>query len=101
VLRAVAERITACLRRSDTVARLGGDEFVILLHDGTESDDGAAVLTRIATAIALPLDVGAQHVAVTCSMGCSSFPEDGATPEALLRAADTAMYQTRTERRQR
>ena len=95
VLRVVGGRISACLRRSDTVARTDGDEFVILLQDSMESDDGAALMARIEAAIASPIDVGSERVLVECSMGCSSFPKDGATPQALLSAADAAMQGAR------
>ena len=88
----VADRILACLRESDTVARLGGDEFVLLLPDATDAVDATTVARRVAASIAQPIRLGEHSVSVTCSVGCSHFPEDGSSADGLLKFADAAMY---------
>lgn len=87
----VASRLRGGLRDSDTAARLGGDEFVLLLQCASMLQ-AVPVLQRIVDTIALPMQIGQHEVAVTCSLGCSAFPDDGDTPDALLRYADGAMY---------
>jgi len=98
LLRAVAARITNCLRASDTVARLGGDEFILLLQDFTGADDTKAVTQRVMAGIAEPIALGSHSVTVSCSIGCSRFPDDGGSADELLRAADAAMYRAKSAR---
>lgn len=93
VLQAVAARLHAGLRASDTVARLGGDEFVVLLSPTQGRTEADAVLGRLLEALTRPiaLSSGAQ-VAVGSSLGVAHYPVDGRTPDALMRHADEAMY---------
>lgn len=92
VLIEVAHRLTRVVRAQDTVARLGGDEFVVLLDDYQSLDDVAHVASRILETIAEPIGLdGLQHE-VGISIGISRYPEDGEDAEALLEAADRAMY---------
>jgi diguanylate cyclase (GGDEF)-like protein/PAS domain S-box-containing protein len=91
LLNNVATRLRDCLRESDTAARLGGDEFVLLLQ-GASMLQATPVLQRVVDTISLPMQIGQHEVTVTCSLGCSAFPSDGDTPDALLRYADAAMY---------
>jgi diguanylate cyclase (GGDEF)-like protein len=93
LLKCVAERMVACVRTSDTVVRLGGDEFVILLLDQTEKPEASIkILQKIRDAVAMPMQIGAHQLRVTCSIGLASYPRDGADVGALLRNADAAMY---------
>ena len=93
LLKTVAERMVQCVRSIDTVARLGGDEFVIVLFDAPDNMDGIAhTLQRIQHVIAQPLQIGAQKLQVTCSMGVSTYPENGTDIDTLLMNADAAMY---------
>jgi len=91
LLNNVAARLRDCLRESDTAARLGGDEFVLLLQDAPMLQ-AMPVLQRVVDSISVPMQIGQHEVSVTCSLGCSAFPDDGDTPDALLRYADAAMY---------
>ena len=90
-LRAVAERLTACLRSGDTVARLGGDEFVVLLEDVTDPTSVEEIADRILAAVAQPLALGGAETRLTASLGIAVSRPD-VSPEALLREADSAMY---------
>lgn len=91
LLKTVAKRLSGCLRETDTAARLGGDEFV-LLPGISLRDQARPVLDRVVAAISQPAMLNGHEVAVTCSLGCSSYPEDGHSADELLRYADAAMY---------
>lgn len=96
LLRTMSKRISDSLRKSDTVARIGGDEFVVLLHDSRSMEDAVRVLNRIVALVSQPLVSDDGHdIAISCSAGCSTYPEDGQVAEELLRAADAAMYQAK------
>ncbi len=92
LLQAVAERLGACVRTTDTVARQGGDEFVILLSEIEQRDDAARIADKLLKACAHPVRVGSHELHVTLSIGISIYPDDGATADAVLQNADTAMY---------
>jgi len=92
LLRQVADRLSAAVRRSDTMARLGGDEFVLVV-DGPAGRDAAAMIARhIIDCFAQPFEVADQSLHVRLSIGIALYPSDGATPELLLKNADLAMY---------
>ncbi|CAA7626774.1 putative Diguanylate cyclase [Candidatus Terasakiella magnetica] len=95
LLRAVAGRISDCVRKSDTVARLGGDEFVVVLSDPSGTDEVAHTAERIITALAIPLLLAGRELQVTSSIGIAMFPQDGREANALMKNADTAMYQAK------
>jgi diguanylate cyclase (GGDEF)-like protein/PAS domain S-box-containing protein len=99
LLKMIAERIWTCVRRSDVLARLGGDEFVVLLGDGINEDALAKLVERILSAVCRPLTLKDQEISVTCSIGCSTYPDDGTDAITLLKHADTAMYRAKAEGR--
>ncbi|MBV1853844.1 GGDEF domain-containing protein [Catellatospora tritici] len=92
LLVAVADRLRACVRPTDTVARLGGDEFVVLLA-GTSADGAVATARRILVALSEPLAVDGHEVVPGASIGVAVGP--GEQFDALLRDADMAMYQAK------
>lgn len=92
LLCAIADRMQASIRASDTLARIGGDEFVIVLTDMPDKDTIANVATKLLSTIASPYSVSGREIAITTSMGVSIFPKDGSKPETLISNADTAMY---------
>ncbi|MEJ7806187.1 MAG: diguanylate cyclase, partial [Telluria sp.] len=95
LLQAVATRLTERLRSSDTVARLGGDEFMLLLMDHQEprlSEDAIAGLLRT---VSVPLRLDDHELTLTCSIGVSVYPKDGASGPELLKHADMAMYRAK------
>lgn len=95
LLKDVANRLTACVRETDTVARLGGDEFVILLTDVPQPGDVDRVAEKILSALSRPIEVDGRDVFVTASIGVSLYPRDGDHGEILLRYADMAMYRVK------
>jgi diguanylate cyclase (GGDEF)-like protein/PAS domain S-box-containing protein len=101
LLVAIAGRLEATLRSSDsvarlgrnhTIARLGGDEFTILLEDISSSRDATRVAERIASDLATPFVVAGQELFPSASIGIALYNPSYQNPEELLRDADTAMY---------
>lgn len=96
VLRIVAERLSTCVRETDTVARLGGDEFALLLCSEQQSGNNAtAVAKRILDEIRKPFDIDGRPVRVGMSIGIARPPSDGATTDDILKAADVALYKAK------
>ena len=92
LLMVVADRIRHCLRSGDEAIRLGGDEFVVIAQRGPVDDIGR-LTSRVLDAVRQPVRLKALHeIRISSSIGVALYPEDGRTPEALLRAADVAMY---------
>jgi diguanylate cyclase (GGDEF)-like protein len=88
----VAARLTASRREVDTVARLGGDEFIISLPDVAGAAEAAGIATRILADLATPFMVAGHELHADASIGIALFPDDGDSPEMLVRNADTAMF---------
>jgi len=95
VLQVTAERIAGCLRKSDTVARVGGDEFTAILENVTSPTDTERVAREIIRAVSLPILLDGQEVVVGASIGIALYSEDAPDADALLIAADRAMYQAK------
>jgi diguanylate cyclase (GGDEF)-like protein/PAS domain S-box-containing protein len=95
LLQSVAARLSAAVRESDTVCRLGGDEFVVLLPDVTQVQDAAACAEKILHALRAQYLVDGHELHVTASVGVALYPGDGASAEALLQNADSAMYEAK------
>jgi diguanylate cyclase (GGDEF)-like protein/PAS domain S-box-containing protein len=92
LLQAVAGRLRACVRTSDTVSRYGGDEFVILLADERHPQDAALTAGKILHALAMPFLIEEHEVHTSTSIGIGVFPFDGMDAATLIKNADTAMY---------
>jgi diguanylate cyclase (GGDEF)-like protein len=95
LLRVVAERLQASLRRQDTVARWGGDQFVLLLPGIGSPDDAARVAAKIRHALRAPLVCLGHRLHATASIGISVFPGDGQDAATLLDKADAALYRAK------
>jgi diguanylate cyclase (GGDEF)-like protein len=96
LLKVVGERMGRCLRPDDTLARFGGDEFVILLP--ALAGDPMAVaplLEQVRQSVTEPVLVEGQEVQVSCSIGVTFYPRDGASANALMMHADVAMYRAK------
>ncbi len=101
LLVAIAGRLEATVRATDTVARfgrnhtiarIGGDEFTILLEDTTNAVDVTRIAERIAKELGEPFAIGSQEVFPTASIGIALYNPNYQSPEEILRDADTAMY---------
>jgi len=100
LLKAVAQRLSDCVRESDTVARLGGDEFAIV-QVGIESQPSeiTSLASRLVEIIGMPYDIQGQQVVVGTSIGISVAPADGNDPDQLLKNADMALYLAKSDGR--
>jgi diguanylate cyclase (GGDEF)-like protein len=92
-----AKRLKACVRESDTVARLGGDEFIVLLEDLDASRDDAAVeaklvAKKITSALSDAYELENVTHKCTVSIGIVLFVDPESKADAVLSAADAAMY---------
>jgi diguanylate cyclase (GGDEF)-like protein/PAS domain S-box-containing protein len=111
LLRQIGQRLRATLRPGDdlarldsdehTAARLGGDEFVALLEPLRRPEDATAVAQRLLDALAAPYVLAGHEVCSTVSIGIVTSDRDDREPEALLRDADTAMYEAKRRGRGR
>ncbi len=99
LLEAMSQRLEHCLREGDTVARLGGDEFVVCLPELRSPHDAMPVADKVLEALRQPVQVGTDLLHVTGSAGIAVFPSDGDDAEALMRAADAAMYHAKEKGR--
>ncbi|HVY07749.1 MAG TPA: EAL domain-containing protein [Burkholderiales bacterium] len=99
VLRAVAERLTACVRKIDMVARFGGDEFAVLTEGLTAEDQASTVARKILEALSKPMILAGRQYRPAASIGISTYPTDGRDAQALLKNADIAMYRAKEEGR--
>lgn len=96
----VAHRIRQVVRDQDLVARLGGDELVVVSVDIDGADTAVALARRIAAQLQPLFHVGAHDVVITASIGCAFAGPDGtATTDDLMRKADMAMYEAKTQGR--
>lgn len=95
LLKVFAQRLVAAVRKSDTVARLAGDEFTVILEELHDVADAQALADKLVAAVREPVVLAGRAVQVTTSIGVAmSHPEetDGA---ALLRRADSALYEAK------
>lgn len=104
LLQQIANRLRAALRRDDGVAhnsdgtlaaRLGGDEFVVFLQDLSSPQDAPRVADRLLRALADTYQLAGHEVCCTASIGVVTSLEKYATPDEVLRDADTAMYEAK------
>jgi diguanylate cyclase (GGDEF)-like protein/putative nucleotidyltransferase with HDIG domain len=103
VIAAVAEVFKGELRPLDVAARFGGEEFAVLLPETTR-EEALLVAERIRAGVAAQrVTAGATHepVQATVSIGVAAFPDDGASPTALLHRADVAVYSAKLQGRNR
>ena len=96
LLREIASRLCAAVRRGDTVARLGGDEFAILIEQSNRPlDEATTVADRILQAMTEPVHLGDHNVTLSASLGIA-VGDGGCESADLIRDADIAMYHAKT-----
>ena len=100
LLQSVAKRLRASVRAPDTVSRQGGDEFIVLLQEVKQPEDAAVWARRVLQLVAETHSFEQHRLHVTASIGISVFTDDGLDAEALIKNADTAMYQAKANGRQ-
>lgn len=92
LLMEVAERIQQNLRQDDSVSRIGGDEFVVLVTGRPNLNALTVVAEKIISALKVEFLIEKIPCYISASVGVSRYPNDGSTVEALVKAADNAMY---------
>ncbi len=100
VLKRVADQLQKCLRPYDILARMGGDEFTALLDSLDHPEDAARVAEKLIEAISIRYKVDGMEVTLGASIGIACFPDSGRSVDAILRAADMAMYEAKRAGRQ-
>ena len=95
ILKLVAERLVSASRKEDTVARIGGDEFVIVLGNLADKGDAHAPAAKLIEVISEPYFINDLTLQLSTSIGISIYPDDATTVDALLSAADAALYEAK------
>lgn len=88
----VAERLSSCVRDTDTVARLGGDEFTVILTDLHDHPHIEHLAQKIIQALGKPFQLKNEIAHISASVGITLYPTDATSSEELIRNADQAMY---------
>jgi diguanylate cyclase (GGDEF)-like protein len=97
-LQEIALRMKRQLRPSDLLARLGGDEFAVLVPEIHSRAEAEEITARLERCFDEPFHAGDSAIQGSASIGLAIYPEDGRTRDALLRSADSAMYQMKHTR---
>jgi diguanylate cyclase (GGDEF)-like protein len=95
VLLAMAQRLQAVAKEFGFAARLGGDEFTVVMTNAGTLADVQKAGSLLVDAFAEPLTVGARDLVVSVSVGASVFPDHEREADALLRAADAAVFKAK------
>jgi diguanylate cyclase (GGDEF)-like protein/PAS domain S-box-containing protein len=95
LLKAVAERLLAQVRETDTVARLVGDQFVLVLAERGDEALSALAVQRIVDAVTEPLTLAGHEFFPGCAVGVAAYPGDGDDADTLIRHAGVAVYRSR------
>ena len=97
ILRQIAEKLTSCMRETDTVARFGGDEFIALITDLSDTEAPTQMAKKLDSIIAEPIRLGTNDYSLGVSIGIALYPEHGNTSERLISLADEAMYMAKAD----
>ncbi len=100
LLQAVAGRLSSQIRACDTVARVAGDEFCIALTGVNTTHAAGEVAQKILDSFSHnPISIGDSEIFITLSIGISIYPVDGVNTTTLLKNADAALHQAKSEGR--
>ncbi len=95
LLKIVAQRLTKCIRETDTVARLGGDEFVVILTRLKSLSTAGSIAHSIIANLSQPIKIDDTTVKIGASIGLAIYPQDGKNSTDLLKKSDLAMYRAK------
>jgi len=101
LLQETSQRLTACVRESDTVARFGGDEFTVILGELDDPGTIARTSQDILQKLSEPFHLDHEIIYISASIGIAMYPDDATNIEDLLSNADQAMYQAKDAGRNR
>jgi len=96
LLKMVAGRMAAMVRKEDTLARLGGDEFIMALSEVEDADCAAKVALKLIAAVSQPYGIDGHAVNITASAGVSLYPVHGEDADTLMMSADAALYEAKS-----
>ncbi len=99
LIAAVADRLKANLRKSDTLIRFGGDEFILIAEEIKTMTDARTVTRKIGELFLSPFSIHHSELYITSSIGAALYPDDSQDPETLLTFADIAMYKAKKARK--
>jgi diguanylate cyclase (GGDEF)-like protein/PAS domain S-box-containing protein len=99
LLGAVADRLEANTRESDTVARFGGDEFAVIVGDIAEPADAGILAEKLIEALGEPYSILGNEIYSGASIGIDLYGPEARDAEALLSHADVALYRAKSEGR--
>jgi len=99
LLKAVADRLRANTRETDTVARFGGDEFAIIVADTRDAADAAILADKLIIGFAIPFSVQGSDIHSGASIGIATYGSEASDAETLLSHADVALYRAKSEGR--
>lgn len=99
LIQVVADLIEGAVRDSDSVARMGGDEFTVLINMIEGEEQLLSIIQKILALFKSPICFEQYQLFLTCSIGAAIYPSDGDNAETLLKNADAAMYQAKTDGR--
>lgn len=100
LLKAVADRLRRCVRRSDFIARLGGDEFTVILRRVDTDEIVSNIARNILEALNEPFVFIQKRMLVSTSIGISIFPDHDTDVTSLLKHADLAMFKAKETKNQ-
>lgn len=95
LLESIAQRLRGSVAADDLVVRMGGDEFVVVTAGLPNVGVVDSIATRIRSELTQAVQIDGVPLSVAPSIGISVFPDDGTTPETLLKHADIALYQAK------
>ncbi|MEO5358530.1 MAG: sensor domain-containing diguanylate cyclase [Nitrospirae bacterium YQR-1] len=98
LLKETSERLSECIRKSDTLARMGGDEFNIILSRISGKRDPRAVALKIIESLTAPFNIEGNECSVGTSIGISIYPLDASDAAVLIKKADEAMYKAKEKK---
>ncbi|GAA3933554.1 sensor domain-containing protein [Litoribacillus peritrichatus] len=96
-----AMRILMVIRESDTVGRFGGDEFIVMLTNIADPSSVERVATAIVDTLSKPFNLNDEVVFISASIGIAMSPNDSVHVDELFKFADQAMYEAKTQGRNR
>ncbi len=95
----IGKKLSQCLKDTDILARLSGDEFAIIVGGYKTSHNLNNIINRILSNLRSGFQIDEHWIHSSASIGVARFPKDGATPQTLLKNADTAMYAAKQDGR--
>jgi diguanylate cyclase (GGDEF)-like protein len=101
VIKETARRIAGVVRGADVVARLGGDEFGVIQIDTDSTHEASSLAERLREAITRPMDYHGVEIGVGCSIGIALGPTHDTDHAAIMKLADSALYEAKNNGRGR